>query len=106
MFSVTIGYAKQHTKKLGTSDFWKGIVFKMASTLAALIFKKPINWDLQLKNHNNCALGDRFLIFGTVLGMVMRFSKIIASKLGAPPSGQFEFNSIIAISVYGSTPNN
>ena len=32
--SVTIGYAKQHTKKLGTHDFWKGIVFKMASTMA------------------------------------------------------------------------
>ena len=35
MFSVTIGYAKQHTKKLGTDDLWKGIVFIMASVMAA-----------------------------------------------------------------------
>ena len=35
MDSVTIGYAKQHTKKLGTQDFWKGIVFIMASVMAA-----------------------------------------------------------------------
>ena len=43
MDSVTIGYAEQHTKKLGTSDFWKG-VFKMASTMAAG------NLDLRYKN--------------------------------------------------------
>ena len=43
MDSVTIGYAKQHTKKLGTCDFWKG-VFKMASTMAAG------NLDLTYKN--------------------------------------------------------
>ena len=85
MYSVTIGCTKQHTKKLGTSNFWKGIVFKMASTMAASIFKKPINWDLRLKHHNNCALVDRFLIFGMVLGMVLRFSEIIASKLGGAP---------------------
>ena len=78
----------------------------MASTMAALIFKKPINWDFNVKNHNNCALGDRFLIFGMVLGMVLRFSKIIGGKLGAPPCGQCEYNSIIDMSVYGSTPNN
>ena len=35
MDSVTIGYAKQHTKKLGTHDLWKGIVFIMASVMAA-----------------------------------------------------------------------
>ena len=35
MDSVTIGYAKQHTKKLGTYDLWKGIVFIMASVMAA-----------------------------------------------------------------------
>ena len=63
------------------SDFWKGIVFEMASTMDALIFKKPINRDFDVKNHNNYALGDRFLIFGMVLGMVLRFSKISASKL-------------------------
>ena len=34
MDSVTIGYAKQHTKKLGMHDFWKGIVFMMASSMA------------------------------------------------------------------------
>ena len=34
MDSVTIGYAKQHTKKLGTQDFWKGIV--MGSSFGVL----------------------------------------------------------------------
>ena len=34
MDSVTIGYAKQHTKKLGTHDFWKGIA--MGSSFGVL----------------------------------------------------------------------
>ena len=33
MDSVTIGYVKQHTKKLGTHDLWKGIGFIMASVM-------------------------------------------------------------------------
>ena len=43
MDSVTIGYAKQHTEKLGTRDFWKGD-FMMASTMAVG------NLDVRYKN--------------------------------------------------------
>ena len=35
MDSVTIGYAKQHTKKFGMHNLWNGIVFIMASVMAA-----------------------------------------------------------------------
>ena len=47
-----------------------------------------------IKNHNNRALGAEFLIFGMVLGMVLRFQKMTASKLGVPPSGLFALNQI------------
>ena len=50
-------------------------------------------------NHHNRALGEEFLIFGMVLGMVLRFKKITGHKLGAPPSGLFALNQIFVRSV-------
>ena len=41
------------------------------------------------RNHKNRALLDKFLIFGRVLAMGLRFSKIIGYKFGTPPSGQY-----------------
>ena len=48
------------------------------------------------------ALGDKFLIFGMVLGMGVRFSKTIANKLGTPPSGLFAMNQIHCASAMGA----
>ena len=42
----------------------------------------------------NCALGDKFLQFGMVLGMGIRFSKTTAYKLGQPPGGRYAQNPI------------
>ena len=42
-----------------------------------------------VKNHINCALDNKFQIFGMVLAMGKRFSKTIANKLGSSPSGLF-----------------
>ena len=57
-----------------------------------------------VKKHQHCAFGDKFLIFGMVLGMVIRFTKNIANKLGSPPSGLFAMNQIFDTSVFGSNP--
>ena len=52
-------------------------------------------------NHHIRALCEKFLIFGMVLGMGMRFSKMIANNLRAPPSGLFAINQILDRPVYG-----
>ena len=41
------------------------------------------------RNHKNRALLDKFLIFGMVLVMGLRFSKIIGYKFGSPPNGRY-----------------
>ena len=48
-----------------------------------------------------CALTDKYLNFGMVLGMGIRFSKTTANKLGSPPSGLFAVNQISDVSVCG-----
>ena len=52
------------------------------------------------------ALCDKYFNFGMVLGMVIRFSKTIANKLGSSPSGLFAINQISDASVVVKNPIN
>ena len=47
------------------------------------------------------ALSNKYLNFGMVLGMGIRFSKTTANKLGSPPSGLFAMNPIVNMPVHG-----
>ena len=49
----------------------------------------------------NGAFCDKFLNFGMVLGMGIRFSKTTANDMGTPPSGLFAQNSKFHRSVNG-----
>ena len=52
-----------------------------------------------VKNQQNPAFGDKFLIFGMVVGMGIWFSKTTANDMGAPPSGLFAQNPKFDISL-------
>ena len=53
--------------------------------------KSPNSWE---GIPEDCALGDNFLQFGTLIGMGIRFSKTTANMVAYPPGGRYAQNPI------------